>query len=132
MHLILSQPHLLFSNPGHPLQIGGFTLTSTIIYLSLNLHQRNRLYQASLLRQQALVLNRVVEPLPPAPPSTAREVRAGLGERVKDRWNQELEENVRKLQALDWNQLRGSAEERVSAVWRRAFEGTREALPEAK
>jgi len=103
-----------------------------MIYLSMNMHQRNRLYQASLLRQQTLVLDNIVDPRPPAPPPTAREVRAGLTERFKDRWNTELEAGVRRLYAVNWNDIRDSAEEGVSSVWRRLFSQTRETVKEAE
>ncbi|KAK5115019.1 hypothetical protein LTR85_010057 [Meristemomyces frigidus] len=110
--------------------LGGFTLTTSLLYLSLSLHTRNRVQQASLLQQQSLILNNVVEPLPPPPPPASREVQAGLWETAKDRWNAELEGNVRKLQHMDWDGVRIRMEEGVSAVWRRAFEKGREVVPD--
>ncbi|KAF1350833.1 hypothetical protein BDV97DRAFT_397823 [Delphinella strobiligena] len=97
--------------------IGGATLTTAIFYLSLDLHHRNRLHQAALLRQQALLLNNVVDPLPPQPPPTARTVQAGLSERIKDRWNTELSAAVRRLQTFDWNGAREGVEEGASKLW---------------
>ncbi|RMY79920.1 hypothetical protein D0864_08878, partial [Hortaea werneckii] len=76
----------------------------------------------SLLRQQALILQNTVEPQPAQPPPVSREVRGGLWDTAKDRWNAELENNVRKLQTTDWNAVRYRLEENVSSVWRRAFE----------
>ncbi|GAB1743791.1 hypothetical protein NU219Hw_g710t1 [Hortaea werneckii] len=102
--------------------LGGFTLTSAIVYFSLELHTRNRVHQASLLRQQALILQNTVDPQPALPPPVSREVRGGLWDTAKDRWNAELENNVRKLQTTDWNAVRYRLEENVSSVWRRAFE----------
>jgi len=98
-------------------QIGGATLTTFVVYLSLNLHERNRIHQANLLRQQTLVLNRIVYPQPPTAPPTNREERASLSERLKDRWNDELETNVRKLYNVDWASLRENLEDRVGGLW---------------
>ncbi|KAM0715471.1 hypothetical protein Q7P37_008969 [Cladosporium fusiforme] len=110
--------------------LGGFTLTTTIIYLSLNLHARNRLQQSALLHQQAILLNGITEPETVQPPPINREVRQGLLETAKDRWNAELEKNVRQLQTADWTSARLRLEEKVSAVWRNAFEKGREAAPD--
>lgn len=111
-------------------QLGGFTLTTTIIYLSLSLHTRNREHQAALLHQQSLILNNIVEPQPLQPPPASREVRAGVWETAKDRWNAELESNVKKLYRVDWNGVWDRTEEGVSSLWRRAFEKAREVTPD--
>ncbi|KAK5129625.1 hypothetical protein LTR08_003024 [Meristemomyces frigidus] len=112
--------------------LGGFTLTTTLIYTSLLIHNRNRLRQATLLRQQHLLLNNVVEPQPLLPPPTTREVRdAGLWARSKDRWNMELEANVKKVQAVDWEGAVGRVEEGASQLWQRAFKGGREGAERA-
>ena len=88
------------------------------------------MHQAALLGQQSLILNNLVEPQPPLPPPTGREVRAGLWETAKDRWNAELEKDVRKLHNVDWNGVRERMEEGVSAVYRKAFEKGREVVPD--
>ena len=111
-------------------QLGGFTLTTTLLYLSLTLHTRNRIQQSLLLHQQSLLLTHIVEPQPPLPPPTTREVRAGLWETVKYRWNAELEGNVKKLQGVNWSAVGEQMEEGVSRVWRRAFEKGREVVPD--
>ena len=114
----------------HTSQLGGFTLTTTLLYLSISLHARNRVYQSALLHQQSLILTNLVEPLPPLPPPTSREVRAGILETAKDRWNAELEREVKALQNVDWNNVRERMEEGVSKVYRRAFEKGREVAPD--
>jgi len=53
-----------------------------------------------------------------------------MWETAKDRWNAELENNVRKLQSTDWDGVRNRMEEGVSSVWRRAFEKGREVVPD--
>ncbi|KAK4901745.1 hypothetical protein LTR27_001517 [Elasticomyces elasticus] len=111
--------------------LGGFTLTTALIHISLSIHARNRVAQSARLHQQSLLLNQIVDgPLQPPPPSAPREVQAGLLETVKDRWNSELEGNVKKLQSTDWDGVRNQMEEGVSRVWRRAFQKSREGVAE--
>lgn len=123
----LSYPTLL-QPTNNPLQLGGFTLTTTLLYLSISLHTRTRVHQAALLHQQSLLLTNIVEPLPPLPPPTARVVRVGVWETAKDRWNAQLESEVRRLQALDWRGVRERLEEGVSSVWRRGLKEGREGV----
>lgn len=94
------------------------------------MHARNRLHQSALLRQQALLVDNVVDPQPLPPPPTNREVRAGLLETAKDRWNAELEREVRMVQRVDWRQVWGRMEEGVSSAYRMAFEKGREVVPD--
>ncbi|KAF2479914.1 hypothetical protein BDY17DRAFT_302912 [Neohortaea acidophila] len=110
--------------------LGGFTLTTTLLYLSLSLHARNRVHQAALLHQQSLILTNLVDPQPALPPPASREVRVGIWETAKDKWNARLESEVRRLQHMDWNEVRERMEEGVSSVYRRAFEKGREVIPD--
>ncbi|KAK3671919.1 hypothetical protein LTR78_008285 [Recurvomyces mirabilis] len=110
--------------------LGGFTLTTTLIYLSITLHTRNRIQQAALLHQQSFVLNNLVEPAPASPEPTAREVPAGLWETAKDKWNSELERGVKRIWSTDWDGARDQVEEGVSSVWRRTFAAAREKADE--
>lgn len=119
------------SNQHPQKQIGGITLTTTLLYLSLQYHTSTRAQQSALLRHQHSLLTHIVSPSPPVAPVAARETRAGLAERLKDRWNAELEGNVRKLQRLDWEGVREGVEESVSSLWRKGFKGAREGLPDA-
>lgn len=57
-------------------------------------------------------------------------MRGGLLEAAKDKWNAELEREVRMLQNVDWSHVWGRMEEGVSAVYRRAFEKGREVVPD--
>ncbi|CAK4034173.1 hypothetical protein D0869_06403, partial [Lecanosticta acicola] len=108
--------------------LGGFTLTASVIYLSMRLHTQNRVYQSSLLHQQAIVLDNIIAPRPPQPPPTSREVQAGLWETAKDKWNAELESNVKKLQTTDWAAVRERLEENVSTLYQKAFKSGREGV----
>ena len=104
--------------PNFSLQLGGLTLTYSVLYLSLHFHRLNRQAQHTLVQQQTLLLNSIVEPLPPLPEAPAYEVRKeSLKEMLKDRWNRELEETVKNVQETDWNQVRVRWEERVGDVW---------------
>ncbi|KAJ4315189.1 hypothetical protein N0V94_006068 [Neodidymelliopsis sp. IMI 364377] len=96
--------------------LGGFTLTSAILYLSISLHAQNRATQAALLRQQRNVLTNFYEPKQPEAEPRAREVPVGLAEMAKDRWNRVLEESVQKVYNTDWRRVRESAEDRLSTV----------------
>ncbi|KAG9737114.1 hypothetical protein KCU73_g10079, partial [Aureobasidium melanogenum] len=97
--------------------IGGIALTSSLFYISLNLHERNRLYQSSLLRQQSNLLRNITDPQPKEPSHTARHLVPGLADRLKYRWNTELEAAVRNIQHFDWDQWRRGAEDKVSSVF---------------
>ena len=55
-----------------------------------------------------------------------------MWERSKERWNKELEENVKKAQAVDWGMVVGRVEEGASSVWRKAFQKGEEGVVEAE
>jgi len=57
-----------------------------------------------------------VEPQPLVPPPVAREVRTGLVETAKDRWNGEVESLVRRVQATDWARVGEGVVRRVKGV----------------
>jgi len=97
--------------------IGGIALTSSLFYISLNLHERNRLYQSHLLRQQSNLLRNITDPQPKEPPQTARTFVPGLADRLKYRWNTELEAAVKNIQHFNWAQWRRDAEDKVSSVF---------------
>ena len=97
-------------------QLGGVTLTSGILYLSIGLHTQNRLTQSALLRQQRTVLTGFYEPKQIEPEPTSREVPVGVAEMAKDRWNRELESLVRTAYNTDWRRVRENAEDKVSEI----------------
>jgi len=47
-----------------------------------------------------------------------REVRTGILETAKDRWNSELEILVKRAYNTDWGMVRESLENGVGAIWR--------------
>ncbi|KAI1487863.1 hypothetical protein F5X96DRAFT_121299 [Biscogniauxia mediterranea] len=104
---------------------GGVTLTLSIAYLSILAHQRNREYQAAVLRQQTRLISGIMDPLPPVLPPTRAELaaaeRANLVETAKDRWNSEVESAVRWVQTKDWEEVREGVETAVARLWARTF-----------
>lgn len=56
----------------------------------------------------------------------------GLQERLRERWNAELEGNLRKVYSVDWKGVREEVEDRVAGLWGRAMEGTREGVKEVE
>ena len=89
-----------------------------MLYLTHYIHKANRNAQHTILSQSSLLLNQIVEPLPPVPDPPAYEVRrAGLAEVLKDRWNREIEKLVHNVQTTDWSAKREEYEERIASAW---------------
>ncbi|CAG5182234.1 uncharacterized protein ALTATR162_LOCUS10059 [Alternaria atra] len=105
--------------------LGGVTLTTGVLYLTISLHTQNRITQAALLRQQRQVLTEFYEPKKPEPEPTSREVPVGLAEMAKDRWNRSLEEGVKKVYTTDWRRVREEAEDRASAIMQKIRESSK-------
>lgn len=57
-----------------------------------------------------------------------REVDAGLWATAKDKWNSELQSNVRRLQEVDWTAVGQRIEGGMERVWRKAFEKGKEEI----
>ncbi|PSN68880.1 hypothetical protein BS50DRAFT_572066 [Corynespora cassiicola Philippines] len=93
--------------------LGGFTLTSAVLYLTVSLHTKNRLTQAALLRQQRTVLTSVVEPKQPEDEPRSREVPAGIAEMAKDKWNGQVEGIVKRVYETDWRRVRENVEDKL-------------------
>ncbi|KAI9835527.1 MAG: hypothetical protein M1819_001978 [Sarea resinae] len=102
------------------------TLTTGVLYLTLTIHQRNRAQQSLLLRQQAQILNGIIDPQAPPPPPSARVEQAGWLESAKDRWNEELAEAVWRLQHVDWTKVRNDTEDKVATAWGKMMQTSRE------
>ncbi|KAK2612350.1 hypothetical protein QQS21_001614 [Conoideocrella luteorostrata] len=104
---------------------GGVTLTLSIAYLSVLAHQRNREQQGHSLRAQTFAIQSLIDPVPLPLPPTRSEVaaakRAEVIEVAKERWNDEVEHAVKWVQRTDWEDVREGLEDRVGALWNRAF-----------
>ncbi len=93
-------------------------MTYSLLYLTLYIHKANRNAQHTVLSQSSLLLNTIVEPLPPLPDPPAYEIRrAGLAEVLKDRWNTEIEKLVHNVQTTDWSAKREQYEQRIASAW---------------
>ena len=93
-------------------------MTYSLLYSALYIHKANRSAQQTILSQSSLLLNTIVEPLPPLTDRPAYEVRrAGLAEVLKDRWNSEIEKLVHNVHTTDWSAKREEYEERIARAW---------------
>ncbi|KAL5606075.1 hypothetical protein BROUX41_006155 [Berkeleyomyces rouxiae] len=106
---------------------GGVTVTLGLAYLSLLTHQRNREYQALVIRAQNAQLASALDPVPPRAAPTRAEVEAAAHANIvdasKDRWNRELQNAVRTLQNTDWDDVREKMEMSAQRMWARVASG---------
>ncbi|KAL5120115.1 hypothetical protein ACEQ8H_001940 [Pleosporales sp. CAS-2024a] len=105
--------------------LGGVTLTSAVLYLTISMHTQSRMQQAALLRQQRQVLTDFYEPKKPQPEPKPRVVPVGLLDMAKDRWNRSLEEGVRRIYTTDWRKVREEAEDRAASLAERIRQHTK-------
>lgn len=115
---------------------GGVSLTLGLAYLTVLAHERNRRAQAEALRSQSRVLTTLLEPTPLPPPQSraelAREERNSLTETLKDRWNEEVENAVRRVQKTDWNEVREGMEGAVARLFGGGLQKSREGIEEVE
>ncbi|PMD27421.1 hypothetical protein NA56DRAFT_654231 [Hyaloscypha hepaticicola] len=115
---------------------GGVTLTLGIAYLTVLAHERNRRAQAEALRSQSRVLTSLLEPSPTPPPQSradlAREERSSLTETLKDRWNNEVENSVRRVQRTDWNEVREGMEGAIARLLGSGLQKSQEGIEKAE
>jgi altered-inheritance-of-mitochondria protein 5 len=82
------------------------------------------------------VLTGLLEPSPIPPPQSraelAREERSSLTETLKDRWNEEVENAVRRVQRTDWNEVREGMEGAVVRLLGSGLQKSREGIEEAE
>ena len=106
-------------------QVSGLTLTTGVLYLSLLGAQRDRIRQSTLLNQQSLILNSIVDPsiVPIEDAPRFMTVRANWTETWKDRWNAEVEGVAKWVLGGGWERV-GSG---IRGRWREWTEGKRRA-----
>ncbi|KAH6655784.1 hypothetical protein BKA67DRAFT_657699 [Truncatella angustata] len=104
---------------------GGVTLTLGVAYLTVLAHQRNRERQSAVLRANNYVVSGITDPLPPVYPPTRAELAAkerdSFVETAKDKWNLEVEREIRWIQNTDWDEVREGVETAVGRLWARAL-----------
>ena len=121
-------------------QFSGFALTTSLLYVTLQVHRSNRLDQQRAIREQAQLLNWLASPAGAydrrfAPAEDLRPSRIVTEERVrererekaahpsfetlfKDRWNREVQTLARKAYESRWEDARDTAVEGWKAVVR--------------
>jgi altered-inheritance-of-mitochondria protein 5 len=112
------------------LQFGGFTLTASILYLSVQAHRSNRLQQRQAIREQAQVINEIASPLgayyrrfaPDAQQtptvSVAEPRRPSAEELLKHQWNKEVETLAKKALSVRFEDVREDATKAIKTISR--------------
>jgi altered-inheritance-of-mitochondria protein 5 len=111
--------------------LSSFTLTTSILYLSLLHHQNARLHQAALLRQQSHLLNALVDSPPPHSPDYDPDTSHGRYPPTDPSYNSgtgvtdvpdDLYGRYRRG-GMGYRLQRGSVVERWKDMWNRDVEG---------
>ncbi|KAL1985100.1 hypothetical protein VTN96DRAFT_8229 [Rasamsonia emersonii] len=108
---------------------GGFTLTTSVLYLSLQVHRANRLQQRNAIREQTEIINDLASPLGAYyrrfAPENQRKTRAeerltrpSREDLLKHQWNKEVETLARKALAVRWEDVQETALEGFRTVSR--------------
>ncbi|KAJ9273444.1 hypothetical protein DTO212C5_518 [Paecilomyces variotii] len=108
---------------------GGFALTTSVLYLSVQVHRSNRLEQQRAIREQTEILNTLASPagayyrrfapeVPEQKPRDFETERAGTKALLKEKWNREVEALARKAYEVRWEDMRETAVEGFKAVSR--------------
>lgn len=100
-------------------------MTLSLAYLTVLAHQRNRERQSAILRANNYVVSGITDPLPPVYQPTRAELaaveRENFIETAKDKWNSEVEREIRWVQNTDWSEVREGVETAVGRLWARAL-----------
>ncbi|KAK1150290.1 hypothetical protein N8T08_000192 [Aspergillus melleus] len=109
----------------------GFALTTTALYLSIQVHRSNRLDQRDVIREQTRILNQLASPIgaydrrlapttlpKPDKDTSAESSRPELKDLLKHRWNKEVETLARKAYESRWEDARATAAEGWRSVVR--------------
>jgi altered-inheritance-of-mitochondria protein 5 len=113
----------IFQESNYIDKFGGFTLTASVLYLSVQVHRSTRLAQRDAIREQVEILNNISSPLgayyrrfaqdddsqkapitPPAKKPSAEEL-------LKQQWNKEVEALAKKTVTLRWQDVTNTATE---------------------
>ncbi|PKY00888.1 hypothetical protein P168DRAFT_330185 [Aspergillus campestris IBT 28561] len=105
----------------------GFALTTTVLYLSVQVHRSNRLDQRNTIREHTRILNELASPVGAydrrlAPkdrdlravtdqPAQTPPSRPTVQAMFKHRWNQEVEKLARRAYESRWEDARDAAAE---------------------
>ncbi|KAL4888430.1 hypothetical protein BDV59DRAFT_206130 [Aspergillus ambiguus] len=102
----------------------GFALTTSVLYLSIQVHRSNRLEQRSLIREQTQLLTWLASPtgaydrrlIPkevrqPEKKEAVEPARHPMKDVLKHRWNEEVQTLARKAVETRWEDVRDTAGE---------------------
>ncbi|KAH2431756.1 hypothetical protein KXW35_008603 [Aspergillus fumigatus] len=100
--------------------LSGFALTSTVLYLTIQVHRANRVEQSHIIREQTRSLNWIASPIgaydrrlaPKDPPQLDLErsqQQPTLKDFLKHRWNEEVETLARRAYESRWEDARDAA-----------------------
>ncbi|KAJ5689662.1 hypothetical protein N7462_004054 [Penicillium macrosclerotiorum] len=112
--------------------VSGFALTSSALFITMQVHRTTRLQQRRAIREQVEQINWLASSsgaydrrlLPEDPPRrseerhTPREDQITMKEVLKHRWNQEVEKFARKAYESRWEDVRDTAMEGWKAALR--------------
>ncbi|KAF3088397.1 hypothetical protein TWF569_011456 [Orbilia oligospora] len=98
--------------------VGGFVLTTSVMYLTIRQHQEQTKLSSQLLRDSNGILNAILEPPPPPKPRTTYvETRSNILETMKDNWNSEIEGVVRWVQNANPTSIFNSIEDMARSTF---------------
>ncbi|KAJ5113050.1 hypothetical protein N7456_001584 [Penicillium angulare] len=103
--------------------LSGFALTTSVLYITVQIHHTNRLEQRRVIREQVDQINWLASSvgaydrsfLPPDIPRSLEDRRSKKEESIttkeilKHRWNQEVERLSRKAHETRWEDIRDTA-----------------------
>ena len=103
-------------------------MTTSVLYITIQVHKSNRLGQRNAIRQQVEALNWISSPrgaydrrfTPKDLPQhgVTRPTQPTTKDMLKDRWNQEVQKLARKAQESQWEDVREGAVEGWNAAMR--------------
>ncbi|CRG85220.1 hypothetical protein PISL3812_02333 [Talaromyces islandicus] len=108
----------------------GFTLTATVLYLSVQVHRSTRIQQRDAIREQAAILNDISSPLgayyrnfaqeetPSKDSIAATPKKPSAEELLKHQWNKEVETLAAKALNLRWQDVSQTATESFKTISR--------------
>jgi altered-inheritance-of-mitochondria protein 5 len=108
-------------------QFGGFTLTASVLYLSVQVHRSTRIQQRDAIREQVAILNDISSPLGAYYRSFAQEEtplrkdtskKPSAEELLKHQWNKEMETLATKALNLRWQDVSQTATEGFKTISR--------------
>ncbi|OKL58959.1 hypothetical protein UA08_05521 [Talaromyces atroroseus] len=106
---------------------GGFTLTASVLYLSVQVHRSTRLAQRDAIREQVEILNDISSPLgayirrfaqedPSKPSVAAQPTKPSAEDLLKQQWNKEVKALARKTVNLRWEDVTDTATEVAKTI----------------